>query len=808
MNTNKQQEFLTIRDLWEIFIANIKLFITSVSIAVFISVMYFFITPPIYQRTASILIKDNEKGKSINSANAQGFEELGLFNSNTNLNNEIELIKTPSYMEEVVNRLNLTYNYYEIKNFIRKVDLYNNTPFKVVINEDLNKATISFNITYKDVNSYILSDLVINEEEFNNTFNLKNGEILNTKYGEIKIINTALTVDSLIVDKSYCFNKKSIKEIASYYKSSLNVALRNKDAGIVDLTIKDANPYRAENILNTLISIYNENWIKDKNEVTFNTSKFIGERLDIIQNELNEVDDNISDYKSKNLMPDYAAVTGLHLSQSNETKALILDLNNQLSMAKYIQSYLLNATNKDQLLPVNTGIQSTAIENLIKDFNEQMLKKNVLLENSSINNPLVIDLASTLNSLKGVINKSVEDYIKTLNIQIQSAQNEDKKNKEYLISNPKQAKDLIGVERQQKVKEGLYLFLLQKREENELTQAFSAYNTKVVSLADGLSYPIEPRKTIVLLFALAIGIILPIVYLIIKESFNTLIESRKDLEGLNIPFIGSIPLVEDKKKKLSLFRKKSKKEETHNVIKSGSRNIANESFRILRTNLDFITNKENRCNIVQVISLLAASGKSFIVANLSLSMSLKNGSRVLIIDADMRRGTLSKYIDSPKVGLSNYLSGKTQTIEEIIYKDLLQNNCDIIPVGVRPPNPTELLLNDRFASLINKLKEHYDYIFIDCPPTEVVPDSGIVAPFCNASIFVVRAGNLDKRLLPDVVSVYESKKYNNMCLVLNGVNYGKGGRYGYGYGKYGSYGYGYGSYYGNDSEDENSGGIY
>lgn len=784
---NKTNEFITIKDFWEVFINNIWLFVLSAVISLSVGVAYIMTSPPKYVRSASILIKDDEQGKSISSQVTQGFEGFGMFQSNTNINNEINILKTTSFMSEVVERLGLEYNYKVKQNSILWVDLYLNTPFKVELDDAIINSNISFEINFTDTNSYIASEFTINEEDVSGEFEGELGRQVTTPYGGFTLVAVPFLSDSTaIAGNRYLFSKNSTKLTAKEYLKSLSVILRSKDASIIDLSITDENTIRAENILNTLISVYNENWIKDKNEVTFNTSGFIDDRLSVIEHELEGVDRNIADFKSEKLMPDVAAVATIQLQQTTNNNNEQLVIKNQLSMARYIQEYLQNDIGIGQLLPVNTGIESRAIESLISQYNELLLQKNILLANSSEKNPLIADMIANLQSINNVINTSINDHISTLKIGLGNLQSEGRQNRKNLSSTPKQAKELLGVERQQKIKEELFLYLLQKREENELSQAFSAYNTKIISMADGSPSPIEPNKIIILLLALVIGVALPISYLVIKETFNTTIRSKKDLEVLSkIPFIGSIPHIVTPK------GKKKSNDQGMVVVSGGNRNDINESFRVVRTNLDFmLANKSGEAQVIQLISMYPGSGKSFITMNLGFSMVIKDA-KVLIIDADIRKATLGNYLNAPKLGISEYLSGKNGNIDELILKNQLYENLDILPVGKIPPNPSELLLKTKFGELIAQMKTRYDYIFLDCPPVDIVPDAAIIGKFCDTAIFVLRAGLFDKRLLPDVEAIYESKKYSNMCLLLNDVRYSGQGYYGYR--RYGYYGSGYGT---------------
>ena len=786
-NQDQPQEFLTIRDLWEIFMENFWIFVISVAVCFSIAVAYIIVTPPVYERNTSVLIKDEEGGNSIASQTMQGFEDLGLFNSNVNVNNEVEVIQALPNIENVIRRLGLHYNYSEQYKGIKWMDLYDKTPFKLYI-DDAIEEDVSFKIKFKNASEYLISDLKIGKEDIDDDIVGKIDKNINLPQGYIKISLTPIFNDSSSVDVIYKARRISVEQTAKIYKNKLVAALNAKENTIIDLSIKDVIPLRAENFLNALVSVYNENWILDKNEITLSTSQFIDDRITVIQSELGKVEDDISDYKSEALMPDYAVVTGMSLEESKIIRETILELKNQLSMAQYVQTYLKGITNKEQLLPANTGIENSAIEELISKYNELMLQKNVLLSNSSAKNPVVAEMIVNLNAMHEVINSSINDHINTLNIQIKMAEQEEKDNKAYLSSNPKQAKELLGIERQQLVKSTLYLYLLQKREENELSQTFSAYNTKVLSPADGSKAPVAPNRMIILLFGLIIGGAIPVVYLIIKIGFQTTIQDKEDLASSTIPYLGAIPLVQDKKRWFEIFGKKKNEDEDKFYVINNCRDGINEMFRVIRTNLDFMMTETSACKTSMVTSFNPKSGKSFFTFNIALSMAMKND-KVLVIDGDLRRGTLSKVVNSPKKGFVNYLNGTIDNINDVIVKGAYDTKISVLPMGTMPPNPTELLLTDKFTALINKLKEEYDYIFIDCSPIEIVPDSAIIEKYCDSTIFVVRAGLMDKRLLPDLETLYASKKLRNMSLVLNAVDYSKKCKYGYGKYGYGKYGY-------------------
>ncbi len=789
----EETSYITLKDIVDIFLGNIWLFVISVALCVGGAFIYIAKTPPTFQRTASILIKDDKKGQSIESA---AFESMGLVQSNTDINNEIYILSTSQLMEEVVSRLSLHYNYSQKYKGIRWIDLYHNAPFTVELDDNLKNSYVSLNLSTDGKTEYEIDELKVDGIVVDVAAKGAFGDTITTPYGALSIqnrVNSSPTASKEV----YSFTKGGVEGTAAAYSGALSVRLRDANSSIIDMTMTLGSRQKAEDILNMLISVYNENWIKDKNMVSLSTTNFINERLAIITKELGDVDQDISSYKSENLLPDVGAVASMNLASTNEILKQQIELNNQLSMAKYILQYIESSSTSNQLLPVNSGIESGAIDTQIGKYNELLLQKNTLLANSSINNPIVADLIADLESMKKVLVLSMNDLINTLTLQIDNTRKEEVAAQKRLSNNPSQELYLLSTGREQMIKEQLYLFLLQKREENELNQAFTAYNTKVLSLAKGSNAPVAPQKRVIWLFGFAVGCILPIIFLILRMSFNTTISTKEDLGKTQIPFLGSIPQIGVGRRSLSsLFRGKKEHSVDNIVVAENSRDGVTEAFRVVRTNLDFMSVQTVGCKTINITSFNPRSGKSFISLNLAMSMALKNN-KVLVIDGDFRRGTLSKSVESPNKGVVNYLNGSETNIDNIIVTWAFHPSLDVLPMGVMPPNPTELLLTDKFASLLDELKSRYDYIFFDCPPVEIVPDAMIVEKFCDSTIFVVRAGLMDKRLLPDMEELYDSKRLKSMSLILNGVDYSRNSRYGYGkygYGKYGYGKYGYGGY--------------
>ena len=788
-------DFLRIQDLLYLCLMKWQWFVLSLVVTVGVATVYLLRTPAVYTRTASVLIKEDSKGKSV-SSDLESFSEFGLFQSSTNVNNELVTFQSPALMTEVVKRLRLDMNYFVPGKFHRQVAYGLTLPVDVTISDLPENESAGFTLDVQPDSTLLLSDFIRNGTELDG-MDIK-GRLLDsitTPLGKIIIHTTPNYVNgetyTLYVGKSSLYNT------VDSYASNLSVSLNNEKASVIDLSFKDNSIQRAEDVLSMLISIYNENWVKDKNQIAVSTSMFINERLGVIEQELGNVDEDISSYKSEHLLPDVQAASSMYMAQSSQTNAQILALNNQLYMTRYIRNYLANDANRTQLLPANSGIESANIESQIAEYNKQLLQRNSLVANSSTENPLVVDMDQALASMREAIIRSIDNQIVTLNSQIKSLRQTEQQTTSRIAANPTQAKYLLSVERQQKVKEALYLFLLQKREENELSQAFTAYNTRIVTPPHGSMLPTSPVRKNIFMVAFALGLLIPLVIIFMRENMNTRVRGRKDLENVTAPFIGEIPLFVRRKK--GIFGKKPQEVKAV-VVKEGSRDIINEAFRVLRTNLEFMTGKDNRSNVILVTSFNPGSGKSFLTMNIAVSLAIK-GKKVLVIDGDLRHGSASAYIDSPDKGLSDYLGGRIDNLNEIIVPDPKQKSMDIIPVGTIPPNPTELLFDERLKQAIDTVREQYDYVLIDCPPIELVADTQIIEKLADRTVFVIRSGLLERSMLVELEKIYEEKKYKNMSLILNGTK-GSGGRYGYRYGYH--YGYGSGYHYGSD---EKRGGV-
>ena len=746
-------DFIRIQDLWSMFVPKWYWFAISLFITLTIAVLYLLSTPPIYTRTAAILVKDNSKSSSSTSA-MNDFSDLGIFKSNTNINNELLTLKSPTLMTEVVNRLGLNETF-TIRKGLKNVDLYKVSPVTITFC-DKTEVPLSFTIKFSSKEAFAISELEISGEDIGETLSAQMGDSIQTSAG-IMIVSPTQEFTDAFIGTSIRYVRGSVRAAVDTYSNALVAELGNEDATIINLSINDTSIRKAEDILNTLIEVYNENWIRDKNQIAVSTSQFISDRLGVIESELGHVDENISSYKSEHLLPDVQAASSLYMAQSAENNKELSTLNNQLSTAQYIRREL-NTKQLDQTLPANSGIVSANIETQISEYNNLVLDRNRLIANSSEKNPLVKNMASSLQSMQRTIIQSVDNLIVSLNTQIRSLRRQEEATTNRLASNPNQAKYLLSVERQQKVKEELYLYLLQKREENELSQAFTAYNTRLITAPRGSMFPTAPRKMNILLVAFAVGLLVPAVGIFMKENMNTKVRGRKDLENLSIPFIGEIPQYSGTKKKWWEFKHRKRQDMKIIVVNEGNRNIINEAFRVLRSNMDFMASKDNNQHVFVLTSFNPGSGKSFLAINIAISFAIKK-KKILVIDGDLRHRTVSSYVDSPNKGLSDYLNNQIEDWKEIIVSYKGYTNLHILPIGTIPPNPTELLEDSKLSMLIEALRPEYDYIFIDCPPVDIVADAQIIEKWADRTIFVVRSGLLDRSMLSELENMYTGKRF-------------------------------------------------
>ena len=808
-----QDSSVDFKSLIYIFLSKWYWFAASVFVAFVVGVFVYLSTVPMYERGMQVLINSDSKGSGSVMGNIDQFGTFGTF-GNVATANEIQAFLSNDLMAEVVNRMNLDIEYESKGLFHNKVVYGEKLPIKVEFMDLKAEDVAKMKVIVGSDGSITMRDFELKDETLKGEGGgtVKDSTIFKTPLGRVKVSKAAEfgeTSQEIMVTKH-----PQLSAIKSY-KGRLTAAKVDKQADVIRLAMTDKSKDRADDILDTLISVYNEQWIKNKNQIAVSTSDFINERLKVIEEELSGVDANIAGYKSSNMVPDVKAAAQLYMNEGSQLNQQMMDVRNQLYMAQYIRNYLNDKSNVTNPIPSISGITNSSVDRQISEYNEQILRRNNLVAQSSERNSLVVSADRVLETLRQSIISSMDNNITALKSQLQNLERNEARINSRISANPTQAKNLLSVERQQSVKEALYLYLLQKREENELSQAFTAYNTRIIESPTGSQAPKSPRRNMILLVAVVIGFAIPAAVLFIRESMNTKVRGRDDLSSLKLSFMGEIPerlskedrkLINRAKKHLRALGIKSKKlkkgqnETAPVVVKEGKRDVLNEAFRVVRTNLEYISNK-GECTVFQQTSLNAGSGKSFISLNLGICIAIKK-KKVLLIDGDLRRGTLSICVNSPAHGLSDYLSGKVEleNIGSVIYKFEGCETLDVLPIGKMPPNPTELVGNGKLPDLIKKLRLHYDYIFVDCPPVEIVADTQIISQEVDRSIFVVRAGLMEKSALPVVQRYAESDKLKNTVILLNGTKYEGGsyygGRRGYYYGSYyHGYGYGYGNKY-------------
>ena len=764
-SSNKNDQGLNIVDLFMYLASQWKWFLLSILICGGIAWYNYARAPLVYFRSATVIIKDPS-----NKASTSGLDRFNNFINKVNVANEILQFRSKKLMREVVQRVHADVSY-QIKDGLRSNELYNESPVLVSLPDALPEQSFSFTMTLKDAKTVTLSD-------FSGIEAKPSYEVaLNDTVAIIEGMNVVVTATNYLRDSwlntPIRVQKLPVESMVNYYKNALGIQQEEEEASILTLALKDSSPARAEDVLNTLITVYNEEAIKEKNQVAVNTANFINERLIIIERELGNVESNLESFKQRNQIVDIASSAGMYMTESQKYNADAMELETQLRLANFIKDYLTDPSKETDLIPSNTGISDMNIENQISLYNAAKLKRDHLIDDSSVNNPVVQELNNSLRAMKQSIIRAVDNMIVSLNVKRNDAQNREMRAQDRVTAIPTKERQMLSIERQQKIKEALYLFLLNKREENALSQAMADNNARVIDGAEGSNAPISPNRNRILLLGLLVGIALPGAVCLAILFMDTRVHGRKDIEGVtSVPYLGEIPL---DKEAMKDHRKKVM------AVKEQGDDIVSEAFRILRTNMAFLSKKDKSAQVITFTSFNIGAGKTFIARNLSMSLAYMK-KRVVMVDLDIRKGTLSRHFGHYHVGVTNYLSDNTVKVDDIIQH---QEGFDLIPAGILAPNPAELLMDNRLDELMNELRTRYDYIIADNVPVGLIADATIANRIADLTIFVVRAGKLDRRQLPDIEKLYQEKKLKNMALVLNGAN---PERHGYGY----SYGYGYG----------------
>lgn len=776
INAEQDIETFSMRNFFLLCLGYWKWFLISIIVFVGMGLFYAYTRQPVYERSEEILVKDQEGGGGIGDI-ASAFSGLSLFSSNTSVYNELISFTSPAVMFEVVDRLNLTMNY-EMRKGMRRQTLYGTSlPVNMEFPELSEKDGVKLRLKLFPDGKYEISKIRLiaanGQQKIEETVSGTVGDQpISTPIGNIIVKRNEYYVPNPSVDQEEIeidVFKQPRQLAVEKYVAKLKGDLTDQDADVIKLTIMDTSVERADDILNTVVDVYGERWINDNNRMAIATSQFISDRLALIEKELGEVDDVIADQKSAMKIPDLEEAAKGYMAENFKMNEELLKTTNMLAMTQYLKEYLQDPQNVNNIIPINTGTENNSLEREIGEYNEVLIARDKLSENSSAENPLVRDLNKELQLKRAAIMRSIDSHIANLKNILANTSKAQSTTNDKLSSSPQQAKTLLSIERQQLVMQELYLFLLQKREENELSKAFTADNTRIITPPYGKQKPVSPKKFLIILVSFFLGVGIPGVALFIAESSNTKIRSKKDIENLPVPFAGEIPRIGKNRRLSKIFQSKKKKRKEVDkpkiVVSEGKRDIPNEAFRVVRSNIDFMIGRSDS-TVLALTSFNPGSGKSFIAFNLAASFALK-GKKVLLIDGDLRHGSISLYVDSPRKGLSNYLTGNADNWQSLLIRMPDFKDMEVMPIGHRPPNPAELLDNGKLEVLIEEAKHAFDIILIDCPPVNIVVDTQIINQYVNRTLFVVRADLLEKKALGDINNLVEEKKLHNITVLLN-----------------------------------------
>ncbi|WP_427874953.1 GumC family protein [Flavobacterium sp. MMS24-S5] len=763
-------EDLGLKQQLEKYLVHWRWFLLSIIIGLLLAFLYLRFSTAFYEASTTILVKDEKKGGMLSELSA--FSDLGLGASvKSNIDNEIEILKSRTLVESTILKLNLNVALFHEENFIER-DIYGEAPIKIhFVNKmpSFKEASINLNCELITAETFSLVEKTENKESsiVSPKKGFRFGEKIFTKIGTLVVNKTAFFSDFYSNgEKSICILIKPLDDLTEDFRKKLKVEPISKTSSVVSISISDPVAKKAEEFLNNMVEIYNESAKQDKNFISENTSNFISNRLALITKELDGVEQNVESFKKSNRLTDIESDAKLYVESSNEYDKKGIETEIQLNVVYSLLDFIKKSSNSD-LLPSNLILDKGDASNLINSYNQLVLDRNRVLKSATNENPTVVKLDQQISSLKLNVAETLNRMQSNLQIQ-----NRDLKTKEGVLNSkiekiPVQERQFRVIARQQKVKEELYLYLLQKREETAISLAATEPNARIIDTAKAEKNPVSPKKKIIYLAGILFGILIPLSIIYADDLLNTKIKSRDDLEGkTQIPFIGDVPHCEH----------------VSELIKPNSRSSSAEALRIVRTNLGFMLNKgeEGKAKTIFVTSTLASEGKTFISTNLAASFALLE-KKVLLIGMDIRSPKLNEYINLPPEGLTNYLSSNNKEIEDYIVKHDKYENFYILPGGIVPPNPPELLTNKKVDQLFEKLKAEYDYIIADTAPASLVTDTLLIAKNADTFVYVMRARFLEKRMISIANRFFRDKKLPNMCIVLNDTN--SKGKYSYGYGE-------------------------
>ena len=782
----QQEEQVNIQEILFRYLIHWPWFVVSVIICVAIAWGYLRLTTPIYNISATVLIKDEKKGGGASMSSE--LERMGLdgfVSSSNNVDNEIEVLRSKSLAREVVNRLGLFVTYMDEDEFPVR-ELYRTSPVLVSLTpQEADKLPQTMEVSmFLQPTGAIDVQIAVGEKEYQRRFD-KLPAVFPTDEGTVAFFannDTTTSVRSENIAKERhitAFINRPIS-VAKGYANSLSIAPTSKTTSVVVISLKNSNTQRGMGFINKLLEMYNINANNDKNEVAQKTAEFIDERIGIISKELGNTEQDLENFKRSAGITDLSSEAQIALTGNAEYEKKRVENQTQINLVMDLQRYMKG--NEYEVLPSNIGLQDAASVDAINRYNQMLVERKRLLRTSTENNPTIINLDTSIRAMRSNVQATLDATLKGLQITKEDLAREANRYSRRINDAPTQERQFVSIARQQEIKAGLYLMLLQKREENAITLAATANNAKIIDEALADNTPVSPKWMIIYLAALVFGISIPVgvIYLIVLTKFK--IEGRTDIEKLTLlPVIGDIPLADEKSGSIAVFENKN--------------NLMSETFRNVRTNLQFML--ENGKSVILVTSTISGEGKSFISANLAVSLSLL-GKKVVIVGLDIRKPGLNKVFNIPKKdhGITQFLTNPTTNLMDLVQPSDINKNLFILPGGTVPPNPTELLARDGLEKAIETLKKSFDYVILDTAPVGMVTDTLLIGRIADLSVYVCRADYTRKAEFTLINELAENNKLPNLCIAINGLDLQKK-KYGYyyGYGKYGKY-YGYGKRYG------------